>query len=193
MKLKRKIILTIIAIIMAPLVLSNIWSFVVEGIFRMPSEMKKEEVCFLAPGLTWNSSMSDVAEVFGKPVEKGVYNDITGNTENTYETEYQNHPMTVYATKRAFMLTEMFCRNKVHEYVFLIECFDEEDARSVFENLCSGLVEVVKSNERVENLKNSENEFALSINYGAPRISYDIELFETNGEYTVRFVADALY
>ena len=193
MKKKRKIVSIILAIIMAPLVFSNIWSLVVDNIFSMPSEMKKEEVCFLTLGLTWDSTMSDVAELFGKPIEKGNYSNLTGNTENTYKAEYEKHPMTVYATKRAFMLTEMFCRNKVHKYIFLIECSDEEDARTVFEKLCGELIESVKSNERLENLERGENELGLSINYGAPRISYDIEISEYDGEYIVRFVADALY
>ena len=66
-----KIISIVIAVlIMAPIVIFNIQSIIISAMFHMPSEMKEETVCFLAPELTWNSTNSAVKDCFGEPVEK---------------------------------------------------------------------------------------------------------------------------
>ena len=165
-------------------------SIVVDIFFAMPSGMKKENVCFLAPGLAWNSTMSDVKDCFGEPVEKSDYNDITGAVINTYKSEYMNRPMTVYAERDAFLVTMPFHRLRVFSYTFIIDCSDREDAKVVFAELCDGLTDSEKANERFECEIYNDNEFSAKIGYGPTAIYYDAVFADEN---EVRLMAYASY
>lgn len=178
MKKAVKIISIAILSVFLMVVLYN--SIVGDVVFAMPKEMKKADVCFLAPGLTWNSIMADVEDCFGEAVEKGDYNDITGTVSNTYESEYKNRPMTVYADSSAFLVTMPFHRSRVFRYTFIIECSDGKDADVVFEELCDEIIDSGKSNERFECEIYSDNEFSAKIAYGPTAIYYDADFTYKN-------------
>lgn len=194
MKKAVKIISVVIAVlVMAPIVIFNIQSIIISAMFHMPSEMKKETVCFLAPGLTWNSTKADVNDCFGEPVQKIEHLGDTGNELITYDALYENRPMTVDATVRAFTPTDVFHKRRVHYYNFDIECYDENDEKVVFKKLCSDLINDKADNKRFTCSNEGENEFSARINYGATDISYTIRYDVYDGRNKVYFSADAMY
>ena len=115
MKKAVKIISIVIAVlIMAPIVIFNIQSIIISAMFNMPSEMKEETVCFLAPGLTWDSTRSDVEECFGLQVKDSHYIEETGKVIETYNASYENRLMTVETTRCAFVITDVFHKCRIH-------------------------------------------------------------------------------
>ena len=189
----KKILKIALIIIAALLILFNMWALIVHTVYAMPSEMKNEPVCFLAPGLTWNSTNADVKKCFGKPTEKGKYNDVTGNVTDTYNLQYEDRPVTAYTTRRAFLITEILCKRRVHSYRFIIDCACENDAKMLFEKLCSELINSKAHNKQFKCEKENESEFYAHIAYGPCSISYGVEYDVTDGENEVYFYADALY
>ena len=183
-----KIIAVAFSVIFVLITLYN--TIICELIFAMPSEMKKEAVCFLAPELTWNSTNSDVEDCLGEPVEKGEYNDVTGDVTDTYALQYENRPMTVYTTRKKLFITGLLCKHRVHRYRFIIECMDEEDAKLVFEEICN---EQLGSVSLSESFFESRNEVLSEKAYGPCwvncHISYDIN----DGKSTVILDVDATY
>ena len=194
MKKAVKIISIIVAVMVgAPLVLSNILSLVVSVMFHMPSEMKKESVCFLASGLTWDSTRLDVEGCFGPQVKESYYIEGTGKVMETYNASYENRLMTVDTTRSAFVITDVFHKSRIHRYDFDIECSDENDEKVVFEKLCSDLINDKADNERFVCLREGENKFNASIVYGAPNISYTIKYDVYDGMNKVYFSVNAMY
>lgn len=191
MKKAVKIISIVIAVlIMAPIVIFNIQSIIISAMFHMPSEMKEETVCFLAPELTWNSTNSAVKDCFGEPVEKGEYNDVTGDVTDTYILQYENRPMTVYTTRKAPLITQLLCKHRVHRYRFVIECADEEDAKLVFEEICNGQL---GSKSLSESFCESRNEVSSEKAYGPCWINCHIRYDINDGKGTVILDVDATY
>lgn len=150
----------------------------------MPQQMRGKSVCFLAPELTWSSSMSDVTREFGTPVEKGEYCDITGTKSNTYETEYEGRKTTVYATRQTYPY-----KTDVFSYSFYVECADETDAQKVFTDFYNQIIEENKNDKYFSYKEWEPNNISFSINYGATGIHYDLE-WEDN---EVFLHADCMY
>lgn len=173
-------------------IIINIYLFLACSVFSMPSEMKKETVCFILPGLTWNSTISDVTDCLGKPVEAGDYNGITETVTYKYKTEYDNHPVTVYVTKNAFKITDITCINKVHNYSFVFECADINEEKSCFKKLSEELIKNKISNELFE-YEETENEFYAKIWYGSVGITYNIERDGEDNENKIYLRALAQY
>lgn len=186
----KKILKIALIIIAALLILFNIWALIVHTVYAMPSEMKNEPACFLAPGLTWNSTNADVKKCFGKPTKKGKYNDVTGNVTDTYNLQYEDRPVTAYTTRRAFLITEILCKRRVHSYRFIIDCACENDAKMLFEKFCNELIGSESFNER---FRESNNEFSINRAYGPCSISYYISYDVNDGKSIVIIDADALY
>ncbi len=156
-------ILCIVVLAYLPFIFSSI-------LFPVPKEMKKESVCFLVPELSWSDSFADVEKHFGKPIEQGEYNDITGTKTNTYKTKYENRPMTVSAKRQAFPLG-----TKVFEYTFIVVCSDLEDSKNIFDIFYN---EIIKSNSTNTNFQHElidDNTATFSINYGATGIYYELD------------------
>ncbi len=189
----KKAVKIVLIIVILALILPNLWSVIVISIFPMPSEMKKESVCFLAPGLTWDSTVSDVSNCFGEPEKKGDYNDVTGNIRNIYKTQYENRTMMIYATRKSFTVTGMLQKRRVHHYSFHLDCFDEENEKLVYEKLCNELINDKGDNKRFRYEKENDNEFSAHMDYGACSISYNIKHDIYDGENEVYFYADAVY
>lgn len=188
MKKAVKIIAVAFSVIFILITLYN--TIIGEIIFVMPSEMKKESVCFLAPELTWNSTNSAVKDCFGEPVEKGEYNDVTGDVTDTYILQYENRPMTVYTTRKALLITQLLCKHRVHRYRFVIECADEEDAKLVFEEICNGQL---GSKSLSESFCESRNEVSSEKAYGPCWINCHIRYDINDGKGTVILDVDATY
>ena len=189
----KKLLKIVLIIAILALILPNLWSVIVISIFSMPSEMKKESVCFLAPGLTWNSTVSDVNNCFGEPVKKGKCNDVTGTVTDTYKIQYENRAVTVRATRRPLADIEISDKRGVFYYSFDIDCSDETDEKAVFEKLCNELIDDKGDNKRFRYEKEDYNEFSAYIDYGACSISYNIKYDIYDGENEVYFNADAVY
>lgn len=185
----KKIFKVILIIASVTLVLFSVWTFVVNNT-TMPSEMKNETVCFLAPDLTWNSTMSDVKDLFGEPLVKGKYNDVSADVTDTYATEYKNRPMTVHTTRKAFFITELLLKRRITGYHFIIECADDNDAKLVIEELCDGLID---DNKEFIYEKETNSYFSAYIDYGLCTVYYDIEYYSECGESDVCFYIDAYY
>lgn len=192
-KAVKTISVIIVIIIMLPLFLSNIGSLAVSVMYHMPSEMKKESVCFLAPGLTWNSTRSDVKECFGQQSKESYHIEETCKVMETYNVFYENRLMTVDTTRSAFVITNVLHKSRVHRYDFDIECFDENDEKVVFKKLCSDLINDKADNKRFTCSNEGENKFSARINYGATDISYTIKYDVNDGRNKVYFSADAIY
>lgn len=189
-----KIIWIVIAVlIMAPIVIFNIQSIIISAMFHMPSEMKEETVCFLAPGLTWDSTRSDVEGCFGLQVKDSHYIEETGKVIETYNASCENRLMTVETTRRAFVITDVFHKSRIHRYDFDIECSDENDEKVVFEKLCSNLINDKAANERFTCSYESENKFLARITCGATDISYAIKYDVYDGMNKVYFSVNAMY
>ena len=185
-----KIISIIVAVIVfGPLVLSNVLSLTVAVVFlRMPSEMKEDSVCFLAPGLTWDSTRSDVEGCLGSQVEESYHIKETGKVMETYNASYENRLMTIDTTRRAFVITDVLHKSRIHRYDFDIECSDENDEKVVFEKLCSELINEKADNERFICFREGENEFLARITYdGAADVSYTIKYDVYDGRNRVYF------
>ncbi|MBQ7860635.1 MAG: hypothetical protein IJ349_00330 [Clostridia bacterium] len=194
MKKAVKIIWIVIAVlIMAPIVIFNIQSIIISAMFHMPSEMKEETVCFLAPGLTWDSTRSDVEGCFGLQVKDSHYIEETGKVIETYNASCENRLMTVETTRRAFVITDVFHKSRIHRYDFDIECSDENDEKVVFEKLCSDLINDKAANERFTCSYESENKFLARITCGATDISYAIKYDVYDGMNKVYFSVNAMY
>lgn len=155
----------------------------------MPEQMKDKTVCFLAPDLTWSDKMSAVTKSFGTPVERGVYDDLTGTISNTYVTEYKNHKMEVRAERQTFPNT-----TNVFDYGFYIQCEDAEDAQKIFDECYNQILEdnaddeyfsyeiidnedgveaiLVDSNGQIDEIGGDQVWF--SIDYGATGIHYEL-------------------
>lgn len=185
----KKLFKVILIISSVALVLFNVWALVVNNT-TMPVEMKNETVCFLAPGLTWNSSVSDVKECFGEPSVKGKYNDVTGKVTDTYTSEYKNRPMTVQTTRGAFFITEILLKRRITGYHFIIECADDNDAKLVIKELCNVLI---NDNKQYIYEKENDSKFSAYIDYGLCTVYYDIEYYTDCGENDVCFYIDAYY
>lgn len=177
--------ISITAIILSSiLVLVSLPAVFFRVITPMPQQMRGKSVCFLAPELTWSSSMSDVTRKFGIPVEKGEYCDITGTKSNTYKTEYENRKVKVYATRQTYPH-----KTDVFSYSFFVECANETDAQKVFTDFYNQLVKDNKNDEYFSYEEMDENEIWFSINYGATGIHYELEY-----EYNEVFLhADCMY
>ncbi len=194
MKKAVKIIsIVIAALVMAPIVIFNIQSIIISAMFHMPSEMKKEMVCFLAPGLTWDSTRSDVNECFGPQVKDSYHIEETGKVMETYNASYENHLITVETTRHAFVITDVLHKSRIYRYDFDIECSDENDEKVVFEKLCSDLINDKAANERFTCSYESENKFLARITYGAADISYAIKYDVYDGMNKVYFSVNAMY
>lgn len=150
----------------------------------MPQQMRGKSVCFLAPELTWSSSMSDVTKKFGTPVEKGEYCDITGTKSNTYETEYENRKTTIYATRQTYPHNTDVC-----SYSFFVECADEKDALKVFSDFYGRIIKDNKNDQYFSYEEWETNDISFSINYGATGIHYELK-YEDN---EVVLYADCMY
>ena len=188
----KKAVKIISLIILIPLIILNIYSAVIFTLYSIPKEMKNESVCFFVPELTWDSSFSDVNKQFGKPVESGKYNDVNGTVENTYKTEYNSHPMTVYASASAFRITELFHKRRVFDYAFCIECKDEKDSAAVFSEIYNGIIKSNLSNEKF-NSEQSEEEVRMTVSYGPCSVTYNLWYDKNDTENNVRLYINALY
>lgn len=188
-------VIGIVAIIMASImIILSIPVIFMQFMFSMPEEMANKTVCFLAPELTWSDKMIDVTEYFGTPVKSGVYDDITGTKENTYEATYENRKMEVKAERNTFPYP-----TSVFDYCFYIQCADEKDTQKVFDecynqimkdnsnedgfsyeivNLDEGAIIVDDNGEDPQVHEISNDEIWFSIDYGATGIHY--ELSQTN-------------
>lgn len=188
-------VIGIVAIIMASvLVLLSVPVIFMQFMFSMPEEMANRTVCFLAPELTWSDKMTDVTKCFGTPVKSGVYDDITGTKENTYETKFENRKMEVRAERNTFPYP-----TSVFDYCFYIQCTDAEDAQKVFEecynqilndnanedgfsyetvNLDDGAIMIDDNGEEIEVNEICNDEIWFSIDYGATGIHYELSQTE---------------
>ena len=184
-------VISIVAIVMASaLVLLSIPVIFMQFMFAMPEEMANKTVCFLAPDLIWSDKMSKVTKSFGEPVKSGVYNDITGTKENTYETKFENRKMEVRAERNTFPYP-----TNVFDYVFYIQCVDADDSQKVFDecfnqivkdnsnepgftyetvNLDEGAIILDDNGNEVEVTEIGNDEIWFSINYGATGIHYEL-------------------
>ena len=59
----------ILVIVLVFFTFVNIPGVALYFLFPMPDEAKTDSICFLAPELTWNSTVEDVTEYFGEPFE----------------------------------------------------------------------------------------------------------------------------
>ncbi len=178
-------VISILAIIMAcVMVLVSLPAIFFRIITPMPQQMRGKSVCFLAPELTWSSSMSDVTRCFGDPVEKATDYEITGTKSNTYKTVYDKRTVTVYATRQMYPYN-----TDVFSYSFYVECANEQDALKVFNDFYNQIIQDNKNDEYFSYEEWEPNNISFSINYGATGIHYDLE-WEDN---EVFFHADCLY
>lgn len=188
-------VIGIVAVLMASvLILLSVPVIFLHVTASIPEEMADKTVCFLAPELIWSDKMSAVTKCFGEPVESGIYNDITGTKENTYETKYENREMEVKAERNTFPYP-----TSIFNYCFYIQCADAGDTQKVFDkcfnqivednyheenfsyetvNIGDGAIIVDNDGEKNEVHEITNDEIWFSINYGATGIHY--ELSQTN-------------
>lgn len=180
-------IVSIITIVL--FILVNIPNVAICFIYSMPDDAKEASVCFLTPELTWNSTISDVREYFGEPVETvskkaDVFDVLAGRIKtDTFSAMFENHPMEVKATRRCFSPFTLFRRKKVYKYTFIIKCNDAQDERIVFDNLVKNLVESTKPEKSVY-YNEEENKLSKSVYYGPIWadyfVNYEIEYSEND-------------
>lgn len=163
-------VISIVSIIVASaLVLISLPMLFFRIFTPMPEQMKDKTVCFLAPDLTWSSSMSDVTRCFGDPIEKATDYELTGTKTNTYETTYKNQTIQIDATR------QMYPHNtNVYEYYFRIECDDKQESTMVFASILNELVEDNSNDEFYNYDEPDESSVMISIDYGATGIYYEI-------------------
>ena len=177
-------IVSVITIVLFLLV--NIPNVAICFIYSMPDDAKEASVCFLTPELTWNSTISDVREYFGEPVETvskkaDVFDVLAGRIKtDTFSAMFENHPMEVKATRRCFSPFTLFRRKRVFEYTFNIKCNDVQDEKEVFDRLCEKLIESRASDDRFH--YNKEGNVLTAVRYYGPFWSGD------DAEYQIEYI-----
>ena len=139
----KKAVKIIAVIVLVLFIIVNIPAVALYFIFPMPDDAKDDSVCFLAPELTWNSTIADVRDCFGEPVESvneecdALFGEIK---TDTFSTMFEDYPMKVKVTRRGFSAFTLFRRKRVFEYTFNIKCSDAQKEKTVFDSLCEKLI-----------------------------------------------------
>lgn len=188
-------------VILVLFVLVNIPNIAICFVYSMPDDAKEDSVCFLAPELTWNSTITDVRGVFGEPIETVSENgdaldDVLGRIKRyTFSAVFENHPMEVRTTSRSFSPFTLFRRKKVYKYTFVIECNSEQDERDVFDRLGEMLVRS-KASDSCFHYSKEDNKLLASTYYGPIWADYiaDYEImYEEGGVNEVVFKIDSVF
>ena len=167
-------------------ILVNIPNVALCFLYSMPDDAKEDSVCFLTPELTWNSTISDVREYFGEPVETvsekaDAFDIVLGRIKtDTFSTVLENHPVEVKATRRCFSPFTLFRRKKVYKYTFTIKCNDAQDEKAVFDRFCGQLIESRASDGRFH--YNKEGNVLTAVRYYGPFWSGD------DAEYQIEYI-----